>query len=398
MQYNQMKKKKESSDHGFIPYAKHWIDEKDIDEVVKILKDGWITQGPKIKEFEDRIASFVNAKHAVAFSNGTAALHAASFAAGISQGDEAITTPMTFAASSNCVLYQNGRPVFADIDKRTYNIDSNEIKKKITDKTKAIIPVDFTGQPCNLDPIAELAEKHNLKVIEDACHALGATYKGKKIGSLSDLNVFSFHPAKHITTAEGGIVCTNSKELFDRLLLFRNHGITKDSDKLQSSDVGGWFYEQQVLGYNYRINDLQCALGLSQLKKIKSFINRRKEIVNRYNEEFEKDDKLVAPFQLDCVDSSWHLYVIQLNLERINANRRIIFDELRNNNLGVQVHYIPVYLHPYYKGLGYKKGLCPNSEWLYERIISLPLYPKMTDSEVEFVIDTVKRIVKKYSN
>jgi UDP-4-amino-4,6-dideoxy-N-acetyl-beta-L-altrosamine transaminase len=392
-----MNEKKESSVHGFIPYAKHWIDEKDIDEVVKIMKDGWITQGPKIKEFENRIASFVNAKHAVAFSSGTAALHAASFAAGISRGEEAITTSMTFAASSNCILYQNGRPVFADIDKRTYNIDSNEIKKKITDKTKAIIPVDFTGQPCDLDPIFELAEKNNLTIIEDACHALGSTYKGNKIGSISDLNVFSFHPAKHITTAEGGIVCTNSKELYDRLLLFRNHGITKDFDKLQSSNVGSWFYEQQVLGYNYRINDLQCALGLSQLKRIKSFINRRKEIVNRYNEEFEKVEELVTPFQLEFVDSSWHLYVIQLNLERIKVNRRIIFDELRNNNLGVQVHYIPVYLHPYYQKLGYKNGLCPNSEWLYERIISLPLYPKMTDSEVGFVVDTVRRIVKKYS-
>jgi len=383
--------------NNYIPYGTQWIDDEDIKSVVSVLKSDWLTTGPKVAEFEKKFARYVNAKYAVAVSSGTAALHTASFAAGISKDDEAITTPMTFAASSNCVLYQNGIPVFADIDKKTYNIDPKEIEKKITNKTKVIIPVDYTGQPCDIDVINEIAEKNNLIVLEDASHSIGSKYKGKKIGGLSDLSIFSFHPVKHITTGEGGMITTNSKDMYGKLLLFRNHGIYKNSENLISSDEGDWFYEQQVLGYNYRLTDIQCVLGLSQLKKVDSFIKRRNEIVKKYNNAFEKVDEIITPSQLDYVESSWHLYVIQLDLDELKVNRKIIFDEFRKNNLGVQVHYIPVYFHPYYKQIGYKRGLCPNAEWLYKRIISLPLYPKMTDEDAEYVIDTVKKVIKKHS-
>lgn len=376
-----------------IPYAKHCIDQDDIKSVVSVLKSDWLTTGPKVDEFEKSFANYVGAKFAVAVSSGTAALHTAAFATGICKGDEVITTPMTFAASSNCVLYQDGRPVFADIDKKTYNIDPANIKRKVTKKTKAIIPVDYTGQPCDLDEIKDIADDKNLIVIEDASHAIGSKYKGKKIGSISDLSVFSFHPVKHITTGEGGIITTNSKELYEKLLLFRNHGITKNETDFVSPADGSWYYEQQSLGYNYRITDFQCALGLSQLKKIDKIIKRRKEIVTKYNEAFEKVDEIITPFQLKKCESSWHLYVIQLSLEKLKINRKKVFNDLRKKNIGIQVHYIPVYYHPYYQRLGYNKGLCPNAEWLYERIISLPLYPKMTDSDVDNVINALKAII-----
>ena len=380
-----------------IPYGKQWIDQDDINSVVDALKSDWLTTGPKVEEFEKAFAKYVNAKYAVAVSSGTAALHATAFAAGISKGNEVITTPLTFAATANCVLYQNGTPVFVDIDKKTYNIDPAEVAKNITNKTKAIIPVDYTGQPCEIDTINDIAGKNDFVVIEDASHSIGATYKGKKVGSISDLSIFSFHPVKHITTGEGGMVTTDSKELFEKLLLFRNHGITKNADRLISSNEGNWFYEQQLLGYNYRITDFQCALGLSQLRKIDEFIKRRREIVKKYNDAFENVDEIITPFHPDYVNPSWHLYVIQLNLEKLSVNRKKVFDELRKNGLGVQVHYIPVYFHPCYQKLGYKKGLCPNTEWLYERIISIPLFPKMTDKEVDYVIETVKNVISKYS-
>jgi len=381
---------------NFIPYGQQWIDDKDIESVVSVLESDWLTTGPKVGEFEKQFAQYVNAKYAVALSSGTAALHAAAFSAGISNGDEVITTAMTFAASTNCVLYQNGKPVFADIDKKTYNINPKEIKKKITNKTKAIIPVDYTGQPCDLDTINAIADEYSLMVIEDSSHALGASYKNIKIGSLSDMTVFSFHPVKHITTGEGGMVTTNSEELFEKLSMFRNHGITKNVENFSTSNDGSWFYEQQFLGYNYRISDIQCALGISQLKKLDGFIKRRKEIVKRYNEAFEYVEEIITPYQLDFVDSSWHLYVCQLNLDIVNADRRTIFDELRKMNIGVHVHYIPVYLHPYYQRLGYKKGLCLNAERLYERIITLPLYPNMNDGEITQVIESFCGVIDKY--
>lgn len=380
-----------------IPYAHQWIDEADINAVKDVLSGDWLTTGPAVGAFEKKVADYSGSKYALAFSSGTAALHAAAFAAGIDKEDEAIVTPMTFAASSNCILYNQGTPVFADIDKETYNIDPDQIGKKISRRTKAIIPVDFTGQPCDLDIINAIADEYGLMVIEDSSHALGASYKNKKIGGLSDMTVFSFHPVKHITTGEGGMVTTNSEELFEKLDMFRNHGITKNVENFSTSNDGGWFYEQQFLGYNYRISDIQCALGISQLKKLDGFIKRRKEIVKRYNETFEDIGEIITPYQLDFVDSSWHLYVIQLDLDKLKVDRKKIFDELRSKKIGCHVHYIPVYYHPYYQQLGYKKGLCPNAEWLYERILTLPLFPKMTNDEVDFVIDVIKKVVDTYS-
>ncbi len=380
----------------YIPYAQQWIEEEDIEEVKEVLKGDWLTTGPKVDEFEEKFAEYVDSRYAVAVSSGTAALHAASFAAGIDEGDEAIVPPMTFAASANCVLYQGGTPVFVDIDRKTYNIDPEKSESKISDDTEAIIPVDYTGQPCEIDRVMEIAEKHDLTVIEDASHALGATHKDRKIGSIADMSVFSFHPVKHITTGEGGMVTTDSKELYEKLKQFRNHGITKDEEKLQKDDAGPWFYEQQCLGYNYRLNDMQCALGINQLNKIDRFLKRRKEIAESYTEFFEDLRGVVPPYQKDHSESAWHLYVIRLNLEELTVNRRKIFNEFLDKELGVQVHYIPVYYHPYYRELGYEKGLCPNSEWLYDRIISIPLYPKMNDEDVEEVKKRIQSVIEKY--
>lgn len=380
----------------FLPYGHQWIDDEDIKSVIEVLKSDWMTQGPKIKEFEEAVAKFLGAKYAVALSSGTAALHAACFAAGITPGHEVITTPITFAASSNCIIYMGGSPVFADIKEDTYNIDPEGIKKKITNKTKAIISVDFAGQPADLDEIYEIAKEYNLIVIEDASHALGAEYKGKKVGSLSDLTIFSFHPVKHITTGEGGMIVTNNKEFYEKLLMFRTHGITKNKVKLIKNE-GPWYYEMQELGYNYRITDCQCALGISQLKKIDKFIRRRKEIVKRCNEAFENMEEIITPYEKPNVKSAWHIYVIRLKLDKLKSTRKEIFEALRVENIGVHVHYIPLYYHPYYQKLGYQRGLCPKAEKYYEEAITLPLFPKMSDKDVEDVIFAVKKVIKSYS-
>jgi len=381
---------------SFIPYGRQWIDENDIEAVIETLKSDYLTTGPKIKEFEDNFVDYVDAKYAVAFANGTAALHAATYAADIEDGDEVITTPITFAATANSILYQKGTPVFADIDLRTYNIDPESIKEKITDKTKAIIPVHYTGQPCEMDKIRKLADKYDLTVIEDAAHALGAEYKDRKIGTISDMTTFSFHPVKHITTAEGGMITTNSKEIYDKLIKFRTHGITKDESEYINRSHGPWYHEQQELGYNYRITDIQAALGITQLEKIDKFLARRKEIVNRYNNEFKEIDGLITPGQLENTNSAWHIYVLQLELDKLTADRKEIFEALREKNLGVNVHYIPVYFHPYYQSLGYEKGICQKAERLYERIITIPLYPKMTNQQVDEVIKRIKTTINNY--
>lgn len=380
----------------YLPYGQQWIEDDDIEEVVKVLKSDYLTTGPKIEEFEEKFGKYVGVKYAVAISNGTAALHGASFAAGIKEGDEVITTPITFAASANCILYQGGKPIFADIDSSTYNIDPKDIEKKISSKTKAIVPVDFTGQPVNIDEINAIAKKYNLIVIEDGAHSLGAEYKGKKTGSLVDMTTFSFHPVKHITTGEGGVITTNNKELYEKLKLFRTHGITRDKKILYNKNEGSWYYEQLELGYNYRITDIQCALGISQLNKIDKFLRRRREIAEKYNEYLKDIDGIVLPYQEEYIKSSWHLYVIQLELEKFKVGRREIFEALQAENIGVNVHYIPVYYHPYYQKLGYKKGLCPNAEKLYERIITIPLYPKMIDKDVKDVVEALDRVLKYY--
>jgi UDP-4-amino-4,6-dideoxy-N-acetyl-beta-L-altrosamine transaminase len=381
----------------FLPYGSQWIDETDIEAVVEVLKSDWLTTGPKIEEFETKLADYCGAQHAVAVANGTAALHAACFAAGISSGDEVITTPLTFAASANCVLYQGGEPVFADINPKTYNLDPDKIEEEITDDTKAIIPVDFTGQPCELDEIMELADQYNLTVIEDAAHALGAEYKGEKIGSIADMTTFSFHPVKQITSGEGGMILTDDEKLYQKLKQFRHHGITKDQFQLQSRNVGDWFYEQQELGYNYRLTDIQAALGIAQLEKLDYFIERRREIANLYNERFAILEEVTIPYQLPYISSSWHLYILKLNLAQLSVERKEIFAALKKEKLGVNVHYIPVYYHPYYQELGYEHGLCPEAEILYERIITLPLFPRMSNQDVDDVIKIVKRIIDYYS-
>lgn len=384
-----------NSKHPFIPYGRQTIDGDDIQAVVDVLKSDYLTTGPAVNNFEKKVADYVGAKYAVAFSNGTAALHGACFAAGIGEGDEVITTPMTFAASANCILYQGGRPVFADIDSRTYNIDPNEIRKKVSSKTKAILPVDFTGQPVNLNEIMDIAKEHDLIVIEDAAHALGATYKNRKIGNIADMTMFSFHPVKHITTGEGGIITTNNKVYYEKLLQFRTHGITRNASLL-SENHGPWYYEMQFLGFNYRMTDIQASLGYSQLDKLDKFVERRRQIVERYNKVFDSLEEVISPYQHTDGNSSWHLYIIQLRSEILTIDRKQFFLELQQANIGVNVHYIPVHLLPYYQELGYNKTDYPNAEELYEHIITLPLFPTMRDEDVDYIIETVREIVEKY--
>ncbi|HPT91495.1 MAG TPA: UDP-4-amino-4,6-dideoxy-N-acetyl-beta-L-altrosamine transaminase [Acetivibrio sp.] len=380
----------------FIPYGRQWIDEDDINAVIEVLKGDYLTTGPKIREFEEKLAQYTGAKYAVAISNGTAALHAACFATGIKEGDEVITTPITFAASANCVLYMGAKPVFADINPETYNIDPDEIRSKITERTKAIIPVHFTGQPCDMDEIQKIAQEYNLTIIEDGAHALGAEYNGRKIGSIGDMTTFSFHPVKNITTGEGGAITTNNDELYKKLVLFRTHGITRDKDILLK-DKGPWYYEQQHLGYNYRITDIQAALGISQLDKLERFLAVRRDYVRKYNEAFSAVEEIETPYQLENTNSAWHLYIIKLKLEKMNCGRRQVFEELNERGIGVNVHYIPVYYHPYYRQLGYNKGLCPRAEELYESIITLPLFPRMEKEDVEYVISNVKEVIQNHA-
>ena len=370
-----------------IPYGKQTIEQDDIQAVGDVLKSDFLTTGSKIAEFEQTVAYYVGAKYAVAISNGTSALHAACFAAGIGPGDEVITTPLTFAASANCVLYCGGTPVFADVDPKTYNIDPEDIRRKITDRTKAIIAVHLAGQPCDMDAIHSIAREHGLIVIEDGAHALGSVYKGKKVGSMSDMTTFSFHPVKPITTGEGGMIVTDNEDFYKKMVLFRSHGITRD-DSMMTRNDGPWFYQQFDLGYNYRITDIQCALGCSQMKKLDRFLARRKEIVARYNEAFADCDNIITPYQLSDTESGWHLYIVQVK----NCDRRQVFEAMREKGIGVNVHYIPVYMHPYYQEHGYENVHCANAEEIYSHIISLPLYPGLTSEQQDYVIDTLKSL------
>lgn len=379
----------------YLSYGKQSIDNDDIQAVVEVLKGDYLTTGPTVEAFEKKVSKYVGAKYAVAVSNGTAALHAACFAAGIKEGDEVLVSSITFAASANCVLYCGGTPVFVDIDSKTYNIDINKIEEKITPKTKAIIAVDLTGQSVDIDRIIEIAKKHNLVVIEDAAHALGSEYKGKKVGMKADMTEFSFHPVKPITTAEGGIIVTDSKEMYEKLKIFRTHGINREESRMIKNE-GPWYYEQVELGYNYRITDVQCALGISQMKKLDEFISRRRDIVQVYNENFKDLPEINIPFEEDYSKSGYHIYVITLNLNMLKVGRKEIFEALQKENIGVNVHYMPVYLHPYYKNLGYQKGECPNAEDIYSRMITLPLFPRMSDSDVRDVIDGVKKVINYY--
>ncbi len=371
-------------DDRFIPYGRQFIDEEDIKSVVEVLRSDFITQGSKIPEFEEKLASYCGAKHAVVFNSGTSALHGAYFALGLSKNDEFITTPITFVATANAGLYLGAKPIFVDVEPDTGNIDVNKIEEKITEKTKLISVVHYAGHPVDLEKVKLIADKYGLKVVEDACHALGAKYKGEKIGSCkySDATVFSFHPVKHITTGEGGAVLTNDKEVYEKLLMFRNHGITKDKNKFLNKPQGDWYYEMQFLGYNYRMTDIQAALGISQLKKLDKFVEKRREIAKIYNEAFKNNPYFDIPVEKEYAFHSYHLYPVRL---KDKTKKKEIFNKLRQNGIGIQVHYIPVYLQPYYQNLGYKKGICPLAEDFYEREISLPIYPKMEHRDIIYV-------------
>ncbi|BCZ26071.1 UDP-4-amino-4,6-dideoxy-N-acetyl-beta-L-altrosamine transaminase [Claveliimonas bilis] len=379
-----------------IGYGHQYIDDADIQAVVDVLKSDFLTCGPKINEAEAKLCEITGAKHAVLISNGTAALHAACFAAGIGPGDEVITTPITFAASANCALYCGGKPVFADINPETYNIAPDSIEKCITERTKAVVAVDFTGQAVEVQRIREICDKHNLIFIEDAAHSLGTRFNGKPIGSLADMTEFSFHPVKTCTAGEGGAITTNDEELYKKLLLFRTHGITRVNEWMDKPSEGGWYYQQVDLGYNYRITDMQAALLSSQLDKLGHFARRRKELVKRYDEAFREIPEIIVQREIPESDTVRHLYIIQLDLEKLTCSRKEVYDALQAEGIGVNVHYIPVYFFPYYQNLGYKMGSCPNAESLYERIISIPLFYSMTDEDQEKVIVAVKKVIDYY--
>ncbi|GFI50365.1 GDP-perosamine synthase [Lachnospiraceae bacterium] len=378
-------------------YGRQWIDEEDVRKVDEVLTSDFITCGPKVKELEKVFADCVEADYAVAVSNGTAALHCACIAAGIGLGDEVITTPLTFVASANCILYCGARPVFADVDPKTYNIDPQSIEAHITEKTKAVIVVDFTGQAVRIKEIKEICDRNNLILIEDAAHSFGTKYNGKAVGSLADMTCFSFHPVKTITSGEGGMITTNNETFYKKIVLAHTHGIThEDSQMLDVPHEGPWYYEQVSLGYNYRMTDFQAALLLSQLKKFNLFISKRREIVKRYDRVFSLFSEIRIQQEIPESETCRHLYVIQLELEKLTCTRRQFFDAMAAENVQCQIHYIPIYWFPYYQKLGYKKGICPNAEKIYKRIMSIPLYPKMTDQDIEDVIRTVKKVVKNY--
>lgn len=374
---------------NFLPYGLHSLDDRDIAEVSKVLKSDWITTGPKIDEFEDKFCRYINCKYGVAVNSGTSALDIAVASLDLPKGSEVITTPFTFVATSNAIIYNGLKPVFADIRKDTYNIDPSEIEKKITGKTKAVIYVDYAGQPCDIDEIKEIVEEHALHLIEDAAHACGAEYRGKKVGTFADLTEFSFHPVKHITTGEGGIVTTNNKILYEKLKMLRNHGI----DKSAASRFGpnaGWAYDMKFLGRNYRMTDFQAALGISQLKKLDYFIERRREIAGIYTKAFKDIPEITVPYVKPDVRHAWHIYTILLD-KKINRDR--FFNLMRTKNIGVNVHYIPVYRFSYYQNLNFKLGDFPVTEEIFSGIITLPLFPKMRGDDIEYVINTVKKSI-----
>lgn len=379
-----------------INYGRHWIEEDDINAVVETLKGDFLTCGPKIAEMEQVLCDYTGAKYAVAISNGTAALHCACLAAGIGPGDEVITTPITFAASANCALYCGAMPVFADINPETYNIDPKSIREHITDKTKAIVAVDFTGQVVEMEEIRKICEEYHLILIEDAAHSLGSQYQGKQVGTLADMTTMSFHPVKTITGGEGGAILTDNEELYRKLMLLRAHGITRDVNEMSEMPEGPWYYEQIMLGYNYRITDIQASLIVSQMKKLDQFVSRRKEIVAAYNAAFSEIPEIIVQKEIPEADTCRHLYIIQLDLEKLNCTRREFFDALAAENVQCQIHYVPTYWFPHYQRLGFEKGCCPNAEKLYSRIMSIPLFPKMTDEDVADVIHAVKKVVENY--
>ena len=375
-----------------LSYGHQYVDDADIHAITEVLKSDFLTCGPKVTELERALCGLTGAAHCTTVSNGTAALHVACLAAGIGPGDEVITTPITFAASANAVLYCGGKPVFADIDSNTCTIDPSSIERCVTERTKAVIAVDFTGAACDYDAIRTVCQKHNLLLIEDAAHSIGTKYRGTPVGNIADLTTFSFHPVKTITAGEGGAVLTKDSTLAKRVEMFAKHGITRDPALLRDHSNSSWYYEQQLLGYNYRLTDIQCALALSQLKKLERFTARRRELVKRYDEAFSEIPEVIVQAEVEGSDAVRHLYILRLDFDRLNCDRKEFYDAMQAENIGVNVHYIPVYWFPYYQSLGYQRGLCPNAEAYYESSMTLPLFYGMTDKDQEDVIQAVKKL------
>lgn len=378
--------------HQPIPYGRQTLGEDEIQAVIAVLKSPFLTQGPAIERFEQAVAEYCGVAYAVAFSSGTAALHGAYFAAGIDSGDEVITTPLTFLATANAVLYQQGTPVFADVDPATWNLDPVVAQAKITSKTKAIAPVHFAGQPVDLQAFYDLADQHGLMVIEDACHALGAMYNDKPIGQCRDMAVFSFHPVKSITTGEGGMVVTPHRHAYEKLLQFRTHGVVRDDNAFEYLSEGPWYYEMQVLGFNYRLTDIQAALGTVQMSRLKDFIATRRQLVQRYREAFSDFDPILMQAPLAQAQSANHLFPIVINPKATSIDRLTLFKALQAANIRPQVHYMPVHMHPYYRNhLQTRPGDFPYSEAYYQHCLSLPLYPTLSFEEQDYVIQTVQQ-------
>ena len=374
---------------ALLPYGRQTLTETDVAAATEVLRSDWLTTGPKVAEFEEAIADYVDARHGVSFSSGTAALHAAVLAAGLKPGDEAITTPLTFCATANAALYGGGTPVFADVRDETLTIDPKEVERRITPKTKALLPVDYAGQPADLDALLALADRHELLVIEDAAHALGAKYRSRMVGSISHMSVFSFHAVKHLTTGEGGMVTTNNGEFVQRLREVRNHGIDSDARARQAD--GQWHYEMTTLGFNYRLTDIACALGLAQLPRLSANLARRRAIAARYGKALATVPSLTLPIVAADVTSAWHLYPVRVDA---SIDRAEVFNALRAEGLGVNVHYIPVHLHPYYRSrFGYRGGEFPIAETASGRLISLPMFHGMTDEDVDDVIFAVEKVM-----
>ncbi len=371
-----------------IPYGRQHLDDEDIRAVVEVLRSDFLTQGPKVREFEDALAEYVGAKFVVVFSSGTAALHAAYYSIGLSRGDEFITTPITFAATSNAGLYLGAVPTFVDIEADTGNMDVSRVEDKITNRTRLIVPVHYAGHPVDMEKLYDVAQKYGVSIIEDACHALGAKYKGMRVGSpvYSEMVVFSFHPVKHITTGEGGAVATNSSQLYERLLMFRQHGVTRQN--FVNPPDGPWYYEMQELGFNYRLTDIQSALGISQLKKLGKFVDKRKQIVKWYERLLGSNPYVDLPVEKEYADPSWHLYPVRLK-DGYKEKKKRLFERLGEDGIKLQVHYIPVYMHPYYRKLGYGVGICPIAEDFYRREMSLPIYYSLDINDVSYVVDRI---------
>lgn len=384
---------------SFIPYSRQWLDQRDIDAVINVLKSDFLTQGPEIAKFEQALCQYTGAKYCVAVANGTAALHIAVAVLEIEQGKEGLTSANTFLASANCLVYNRLKPVFADIDPTTYCVDTDEIEKRTTKNTKVFVPVDFAGQPAEMEEIYRFAKSKDIYVVEDACHAIGSKYQGgSRVGSCkyADMTVFSFHPVKTITSGEGGAITTNDKKLYEKLLILRNHGMVRDKDKLfDKKQASSWYYEMQTLGFNYRITDIQAALGTSQLKKLDRFAARRREIVKLYNQAFSEIDGLTPPFEAAGVYSVFHLYVLKIDFAKFGISRQEVMEKLKKGGIGTQVHYIPVHTQPYYqKNFGCKWGDYPKAEQYYREAMSMPLYPKMTDSNVRYVVKKVFEVLE----